>query len=115
MNAMEQEGLVLGRMADDSGRREKILYHITDQRTEALKAWLKEEQAANDLKYETLLKLWFSQRSLAPSDGRHSVHVAMLNLLCQCRDNPVLSLQKVRSGQVPAGYGVMGNEGAITL
>ena len=59
LNAMEQEGLVRKRAADDSGNREKILYHITDRGTEALKAWLKEEQAANDLKYETLLKLYF--------------------------------------------------------
>ena len=59
LNAMEQEGLVRKRAADDSGNREKILYHITGRGTETLKAWLKEEQAANDLKYETLLKLYF--------------------------------------------------------
>ena len=59
LNAMEKEGLVKKRKADDSGRREKILYHITDRGTETLRAWLNEEQAVNDLKYETLLKLYF--------------------------------------------------------
>nr|MCR5011524.1 PadR family transcriptional regulator [Lachnospiraceae bacterium] len=38
---------------------EKILYRITDKGNESLKEWLKEEQANNDLKYETLLKLYF--------------------------------------------------------
>ena len=59
LNAMEKAGLVQKRMADDCGRREKILYHITDQGTDTLKVWLKEEQVTNDLKYETLLKLYF--------------------------------------------------------
>ena len=59
LSEMEKSGLVARRSADDSGRREKILYHITDQGMEMLKRWLNEKQAANDLKYETLLKLYF--------------------------------------------------------
>ena len=59
LNAMEQEGFVQKYKAENSGKREKILYHITEQGTEMLKAWLRDEQAANDLKYETLLKLYF--------------------------------------------------------
>ena len=59
LSEMEKSGLVVKRSAVDGGRREKILYHITDQGMEMLKRWLNEEQAANDLKYETLLKLYF--------------------------------------------------------
>ena len=59
LSEMEKSGLVARRSTADGGRREKILYHVTDQGTETLTRWLNEEQAANDLKYETLLKLYF--------------------------------------------------------
>jgi len=59
LSDMEKSGLVAKRRADDGGRREKILYHITDKGMELLKRWLNEEQAVNDMKYETLLKLYF--------------------------------------------------------
>jgi DNA-binding PadR family transcriptional regulator len=59
LSAMEEEGFVVKQKADNSGGREKILYHITDKGLNALKGWLSEEQACNDLKYETLLKLYF--------------------------------------------------------
>ena len=59
LSEMEKTGLVAKRSADDGGRREKILYHITDKGIDALKEWLNVEQAANDLKYETMLKLYF--------------------------------------------------------
>ena len=59
LSEMEKSGLVARRSTADGGRREKILYHVTDQGTEMLTRWLNEEQAANDLKYETLLKLYF--------------------------------------------------------
>ena len=59
LNAMEGSGLVQ-RLKDDScGGREKIRYHITKKGIEALRTWLKDEQVCNDLKYETLLKLYF--------------------------------------------------------
>ena len=41
------------------GGREKLTYHITEVGKETLKNWLQEEQASNELKYETLLKLFF--------------------------------------------------------
>ena len=56
---MEKAGLVERRRAQTKGRREKILYHITDEGTAKLKEWLNVEQVANDLKYETMLKLYF--------------------------------------------------------
>ena len=59
LTAMESSGLVSKYKADDSGNREKIYYHITDKGIDALKAWLKDGMASNELKYETVLKLYF--------------------------------------------------------
>lgn len=59
LNAMEQDGLVQKRKADNSGAREKIFYQITDSGRKVLCDWLRDEQACNDLKYETMLKLYF--------------------------------------------------------
>ena len=56
---MEKSGLIDKSPDTSSGKREKIIYHITDAGTNTLKEWLKDEQADNDLKYETLLKLYF--------------------------------------------------------
>ena len=44
--------------AGESGR-EKIAYGITEVGREALKEWLSDEKASNELRYETLLKLFF--------------------------------------------------------
>ena len=41
------------------GRREKIRYHITGQGLKVLQTWLRDSKADNDLKYETLVKLFF--------------------------------------------------------
>ena len=71
---MEKSGLVEKRRAETNGRREKILYHITDKGIDALKEWLNDEQAANDLKYETMLKLYFG--------GAEDKEVALKNIRC---------------------------------
>ena len=42
-----------------SDGREKISYKITASGKEELRKWLRDEQASNELKYETLLKLFF--------------------------------------------------------
>ena len=42
-----------------SGGRERITYHITGEGKRALAGWLSNEQAGNELRYETLLKLFF--------------------------------------------------------
>lgn len=55
---MESSGLIT--KSDTSvGGREKLTYHITNEGKEALRSWLQEEQVSNELKYETLLKLFF--------------------------------------------------------
>ena len=59
LTAMEKEGLVSKKKGSKTGGRERIPYHITKKGTETLKAWLQQEQASNELRYETLLKLHF--------------------------------------------------------
>ena len=55
---MENQGLIT--KSDTSvGERERITYYITVRGRNRIKDWLKEEQASNELRYETLLKLFF--------------------------------------------------------
>ena len=55
---MENTGLIT--KSDTSvGGREKLTYHITDSGLVTLKNWLEEKQASNELRYETMLKLFF--------------------------------------------------------
>lgn len=56
--SMENDGLIT-KNETPVGGREKITYHITDKGRERLAEWLKEEQASNEMRYETLLKLFF--------------------------------------------------------
>ena len=58
--SLEEEGLIRrpARQPNDS-YREKILYSITAKGKKELLSWLKEESAQNDLRYETLLKVFF--------------------------------------------------------
>ena len=55
---MENSGLIVKDAVSMSGR-EKVSYHITDKGTGTLRDWLRDEQAGNELRYETLLKLFF--------------------------------------------------------
>lgn len=55
---MESGGLIV-KNDTSVGGRERLTYHITDEGKSVLKNWLQEEQASNELKYETLLKLFF--------------------------------------------------------
>ena len=56
---LEKQGSVRRLKSNDGGGREKIIYSITSQGKEILKAWVRDEKASNDLKYETLMKLFF--------------------------------------------------------
>ena len=55
---MEAQGLIT---KNDTavGGREKIVYHITKKGGDTLRSWLGDAQASNELRYETLLKLFF--------------------------------------------------------
>ena len=55
---METQGLI-SKSDTSVGGRERITYKITEAGEKALRNWLKEEQVENELKYETLLKLFF--------------------------------------------------------
>ena len=59
LSDMEKQGLVKRKKADVSSGREKIFYQITKKGKDTLKTWLNDEKATNDLKYETLLKMYF--------------------------------------------------------
>ena len=54
-----EEGSLIKSAGASVGGREKSVYHITAEGKKALKEWLKEDQASNELRYETLLKLFF--------------------------------------------------------
>ena len=56
---LEKQGSVRRLKSNDSSGREKIIYSITSQGKEILRAWVRDEKASNDLKYETLMKLFF--------------------------------------------------------
>ncbi len=59
LSEMEKQGLVKRKNSNKTGGREKIVYQISKSGKDALKQWLNDEQATNDLKYETLLKTYF--------------------------------------------------------
>jgi DNA-binding PadR family transcriptional regulator len=59
LGEMEKQGLVRRKKSGNTGGREKIIYQITGEGRDTLKSWLNDEKAANDLKYETLLKMYF--------------------------------------------------------
>ena len=59
LSAMEEQGLVKRNKSDKTSGREKIAYHLTPKGKDVLKVWLNEESVSNELKYETLLKLYF--------------------------------------------------------
>ncbi|MBR2749986.1 MAG: PadR family transcriptional regulator [Clostridiales bacterium] len=56
---LEEEGSVRRSGSNENGGREKIVYSITDQGKEVLKAWLRDEKSTNDLKYESIMKIFF--------------------------------------------------------
>ncbi|MCQ2468102.1 MAG: PadR family transcriptional regulator [Clostridia bacterium] len=58
LSAMEEEGLITSTNESINGR-DKITYEITKAGKNKLKEWLKDTKATNDLKYETLLKVFF--------------------------------------------------------
>ncbi|MCR4813549.1 MAG: PadR family transcriptional regulator [Lachnospiraceae bacterium] len=58
-----EEGKYIKSRTDSAGNREKIRYRITAKGKKLLEDWLKEEQISNELRYETLLKLFFAGAS----------------------------------------------------
>ena len=58
LKEMEEQGLIEKRDVSNAGRG-KITYRITQQGRMALRDWLDDEQAVNEIRYETLLKTFF--------------------------------------------------------
>ena len=58
LNQLEKEGKVTKENASENGR-EKISYSITGIGKEALKEWLEKPAEKDEIRYETLLKLFF--------------------------------------------------------
>ena len=56
---LEEEGSIKRLKNKESNGREKITYSITRHGKEVLKSWVRDEKATNDLKYETIMKLFF--------------------------------------------------------
>ena len=59
LSDMEKQGLIKRKKSRNTGAREKIVYQLTNEGRDAVKEWLNQESASNELKYETLLKLYF--------------------------------------------------------
>ena len=62
LKELEEDKLVKSHNASE-GARERIAYHITAKGKKSLENWLKEERVCNELRYETLLKLFFAGAS----------------------------------------------------
>jgi len=91
---MERQKLI-SKSDTSVGGREKLTYQITCKGTEALKNWLREEQASNELRYETLLKLFFggceptevSVRSIEAFERQIRSDLVTLKMYCEALKN----------------------------
>lgn len=59
LTKLEEDGLITRSEPSGHSAREKILYTITDEGRDELAGWISAEQATNDLKYETMMKVFF--------------------------------------------------------
>jgi len=59
------------RRAEADGGRERLVYAITDEGREHLRAWLGQPAQRDELRYETLLKLFFGQDAGAEQALEH--------------------------------------------
>lgn len=58
LKELEENGLIKSSNVS-VGSREKIVYSITAEGEAALNEWIRAEQVSNELRYETMLKLFF--------------------------------------------------------
>lgn len=70
LNQLEKEGKVTKENVSRNGR-EKISYSITELGREDLRAWLKKPSEKDELRYETLLKLFFGNETGLESIKEH--------------------------------------------
>ncbi len=70
LQKLEQDGKIQSTRSQDTGR-EKITYEITPLGREYLKEWLKKPVVKDELRYETLLKLFFGSEVGASTTLEH--------------------------------------------
>jgi len=58
LNSLEREAYITKQEVSDSGRG-KIVYDITERGEQYLNDWLKQQTSKDELRYETLLKIFF--------------------------------------------------------
>lgn len=69
---MEKTGLIIKNMSSkQTGERERIEYVITETGKKCIRDWLEDSEASNELKYETLLKLFFGGAADAETSIRN--------------------------------------------
>jgi PadR family transcriptional regulator AphA len=59
---MVQDGLIKEKQSEEPSSRGKILYSITEEGKEELTAWLKEPVEKESVRFELLLKMYFSNQ-----------------------------------------------------
>lgn len=63
LNEMEQRNLVKKEALPNEKGREKFVYEITNEGRDYLRSWLLEPDVRDELRYETLLKLFFGNEA----------------------------------------------------
>ncbi len=91
LTSMESQGLVRKVESEKEGRG-KIYYSITEEGRDNLRQWLTDERTSNELRFETLLKLFFGG-NVKPEVTIHNIEVfeeqieKELVFLKMCKDN----------------------------
>lgn len=70
LRRLERDGLIEGEHAPRGGRR-RVVYRLTSEGEDALEAWLEEEPAPPELRFEGLLKLFFLRDDQRETGRRH--------------------------------------------
>ncbi len=70
LTQLENSGCITGR-TEPAGKRERIVYSITDKGRERLTDWLSLPAQRDEVRYETLLKLFFAAESTPQRTVEH--------------------------------------------
>jgi DNA-binding PadR family transcriptional regulator len=67
---LEEEGMIVSKSLEDNGR-ERIVYTITEEGKQTLCSWLEKPVIKDELRYETLIKLFFGKEVGADVTIKH--------------------------------------------
>ena len=109
---METQGLIVKREASVTGR-EKITYSITQSGRKNLEKWLSDERSSNEIRYETLLKVFFggqakkevSLHNIEVFEERIRADLALMKSYCEQLKN-ALDDEDHRYYYLTASFGV---------